>query len=98
MDSRYIFIDNKYYTSYNEGNRNMIGINSVRNYFVDMQVTDGASSGKYLEGIPRYGAIQGNKGNFYIMGQQKLFTYLYLNEEEAAQIDIVKITTSWEIR
>jgi len=58
-------------------------------YLGAMSTTDRGRSGKFLEGIPHY------KDIFYVMGAQKLFTYLYLNEEEAAQIDTVKITTSW---
>jgi hypothetical protein len=82
-----IYIDNKYYPSY-VGENKFIGADTV--YLGAMATTDRGRSGKYLEGIPHY------KDNFYVMGQQKLFTYLYLNEEEASQIDTVKITTSWE--
>ena len=85
-----IYIDNKYFSSYNISSVEE-RIRSLDSAFLSaMQMTDRGSSGMYLEGIPHF------RDEFYIMGNQNLFTYVYLNEDEASKISTIQITTSWE--
>lgn len=85
-----IYIDNKYYSSYKVMNIADRARGGESMYLSSMSTTDRGRSGQYLEGIPKW------QHNFHILGDQKLFTYLYLNEDEAAQIASVKIETMWE--
>ena len=64
---------------------------SMRKFYISaMSMTDRGRSSIYLEGIPHY------RDNFHILGNQELFTYLYLNEDEASRVAGIKVEAKWE--